>query len=189
MTDIKINSDRYVYFNQDGEITKITNYKDLSQESLKVSFSDVETIVSGAEPSLNFLVLYDKKEKKHVLRKKIFSKNSNLKSFIYELTTDELNPEVTIIQDLKNKKWKISLSSELKKLLSSDNPNAMLFFSVTKKKNPNLLYRVLRVKISDLLTRDKILKFQDQEECSTDISIYTVKQMNSYKYEVINGQI
>lgn len=186
MTDIKLNSDRYVYFNSNGEITKITNYKDLNEESINVSFSEVESIISGNESSINFLVLYDSYTKKFVLRKKSTSVVSNLKSFVYEVPRDEINPELVITQNLKQKKWKLTLTDLSKELLKTENGNAKMFFSITERNNPNVLYRVLRVSISDLVKKDQIFTFQDELEQSSMVSIYTVKQLASYKHEVIN---
>lgn len=187
MTDIKLNSDRYVYFNSNGEITKITNYKDLNEENITVSFSEVENIISGSESSMNFLVLYDNYTKKFVLKKKSLSSVSNIKGFIYEISMDEINPELVITQDLKNKKWKISLTSMARELLKTENQNVLLSFSITERDNPNKLFRILRITLGDLIEKNKTFKFQDELEYTSKVSIYTVKQLTAYKHEVING--
>ena len=65
--------------------------------------------------------------------------------------------------------------------------NEKLYFSVTSKYDPNILYRSLEFTIGDLLDEaSSIIPFIYESENSVDdVSIYTAKYFDSYAHEVI----
>ena len=76
-----------------------------------------------------------------------------------------------------------------KKFLKSSGQlaNEKLYFSVTSKYDPNILYRSLEFTIGDLLDEtSSIIPFIYESENSVDdVSIYTAKYFDSYAHEVI----
>ena len=101
---------------------------------------------------------------------------------MHELETNNISPDITIIKDNVQKKWKLKLSEELK----NDNNaivQAQKGFSVTKKYDPNILYKVLNFKKED----DFMINFNSNFEFdNTDVSLYTIKRFSKYNYEVID---
>jgi len=189
---LNINQDRYVYFDENGEITKITNYKEDENTSfVKVDYKLVEKIMEGLLPSFNFMVIYDISIREYVVKPKIsmteFTYTVNDR--IHEIKKNLIDADLTIIQDIKNACWKFNINDSLRSQLLAQNIsiNTPLFFSITKKHNPHVLYRTIEVKFSEILEQlDFSVPFIYNDENTTTLSVYTIKKMQSYKYEVLN---
>jgi len=189
---LNINQDRYVYFDENGEITKITNYKEDENTSfVKVDYKLVEKIMEGLLPSFNFMVIYDISIREYVVKPKIsmteFTYTVNDR--IHEIKKNLIDADLTIIQDIKNACWKFNINDSLRSQLLAQNIsiNTPLFFSITKKHNPHVLYRTIEVKFSEILEQlDFSVPFVYNDENTTTLSVYTIKKMQSYKYEVLN---
>ena len=71
--------------------------------------------------------------------------------------------------------------------MSGYNPKETLYFSITSKYDPNILYRSLEFLIGELITEDvPTIPFKfASESIPTDVSIYTAKYFDSYAHEVI----
>lgn len=189
---LNINQDRYVYFDENGEITKITNYKEDENASfVKVDYKLVEKIMEGSLPSFNFMVIYDISIREYVIKPKI-SMNEftyTVNDRIHEIKKNLIDADLTIIQDIKNACWKFNINDSLRSQLLAQNIsiNTPLFFSITKKHNPHILYRTIEVKFSEILEQlDFLVPFVYNDENTTTLSVYTIKKMQSYKYEVLN---
>lgn len=112
------------------------------------------------------------------------------KLYLYQ-KSKELNQDVDfdlmIRQDKLNNCWKIFLSDKTRtKLIESKYMlNSKIYFSITKKYNPNILYRFLEVNLKDLLYVKSVHNFMyDWENEDKELSIYTPKLFDSYIYEV-----
>lgn len=195
MEDIKISSERYVYFDENGNIIKILNYKELDETSIKVEFSKVKDIISGKKSFFDFIVVYDSVQLSYILSEKITNNNFafNASDYIYEIPKLSKfdNADITVIQDLKEKKWKFKFNTLLKDqlMLQQISINTPMIISITKPGNPHVLYRMLKVSFDEILydNLDFSVDFQYDIEMSVDLSIYTIKKLNSYKHEVIDG--
>ena len=103
----------------------------------------------------------------------------------------QVNKEYDIIvrQNTQNKTWSMMINPYTKKFLQTSgyNPKERLYFSVTSKYDPNILYRSLEFTIGDLLneTQSVIPFIYDIENNSDDVSIYTAKYFENYAHEVI----
>jgi hypothetical protein len=194
MENIKINSERYVYFNETGEILKILNYKDPDESHIMVDYSDVADIISGKKSFFNFVVVYDSESSAYVLNEKITNNNFafNASEYIYEIpkVTNDTPVDVTIIQDLVEKKWKFKLRPVLQNQLKIQqmSVNTPMIISITQAGNPHILYRTLRVSFDEILYADAdfFINFQYDTEENQNLSIYTIKKLKSYKHEVVN---
>lgn len=101
-------------------------------------------------------------------------------------TTNEF--DLIIRQDNLNRCWKVFLSEDTRKklIISNYNLNDKIYFSVTQKYNPNVLYRFLEVNLKDLLYNSIEHPFKyNWEIANKEVSIYTPKFFDSYIYEVI----
>lgn len=109
-----------------------------------------------------------------------------IKDKIYRV---EKSKDVVVRQNTVKKCWEISLNNQLKNFLiqSKKLTDSMLYFSVTEKHDPNILYRSINFSLSDLLSsKSYVIPFKyDFEFKNTDISIYTAKYFDSYGHEII----
>ena len=189
---LNINQDRYVYFDENGEITKITNYKeDENLSFVKVDYKLVEKIMEGLEPSFNFMVIYDISIRAYVIKPKLLITDFiyNVNDRIHEIKKNLLDADLTVIQDIQNTCWKFDINDSLKSQLLAQNISIStpLMFSITKKHNPHVLYRTIQVKFSDILEKlDYSVPFVYNTEYTSNLSVYTIKKMQSYKYEVLD---
>ena len=138
---------------------------------------DSDTLISND-------IKLDLKRTEDLLNGQIVLCGTNL--FLIEVTKDY---DIIIQQNVKLKYWNIQINPYTKKFLrtSGYRPSENLYFSITAKHDPNILYRSLEFKISDLLTElNPIIPFiYDSESSEDDVSIYTAKYFDSYAHEVI----
>lgn len=192
--NIKISSERYVYFSENGSIVKILNYKEDDGTHIKLEYSDVEDILSGKKAFFDFIVMYDAESSSYVLKEKITNDifMFNASEYIYEIpkTQEETSPDMTIIQDLKEKKWRIKLRPTLRDQLKFQQMSVSIpmIISITKNSNPHILYRMISVSFDDILYNDNefCIDFQYESEETKNLSIYTIKKLKTYKHEVVN---
>lgn len=185
---VKIITDRYVHFDSNGQITKIARQQDNIDEAIKVSFDKVKGLIEGKESLVDYRVEYDFLEKQYILKHINTWKQDQLKdAFMLEVGND-LSPDVTIVQDKANKVWRLLLGHELQTAINEQNLQidpTLQYYSVTKKHDPNVLYRLLKFKKQD---NNYIVPFEYDFEVDTiQLSIYTTRKFSTYSYEVING--
>lgn len=101
----------------------------------------------------------------------------------------EKDYDVIVKQDTVAKCWKIIINPYIKRFLvtSGYSSKEILYFSVTSKYDPNILYRSLEVTVGDLLSEaTSVISFKyDVESSASDVSIYTAKYFEHYSHEVI----
>ena len=190
---LTITRDRFVYFDKDGEITKITNYEEDDNSSfIKLDYSKVENILEGSVSSVDFSIIYDILTREYVLTQKA-NKNDfiyDINNRIHEIKQDITDPDFTVIQDLQNKCWKFKINETLRDHLEKYNLSIStpLFFSITRKYDPHILYRTISIKFSNILEKlDFSIPFVYTNENTENLSIYTIKQLQTYKHEVLHG--
>jgi len=107
---------------------------------------------------------------------------------LYQVQVDR-EYDIIVRQNIQNKTWSMIINPYTKKFLQTSGyrPTETLYFSVTSKYDPNILYRSLEFTVSDLLSeKTSIIPFTTElEQDSTDVSIYTAKYFDSYAHEVI----
>jgi hypothetical protein len=116
-------------------------------------------------------------------------KHNNI--FVFDLADCNINLEndIVIRQDTDFNIWNIRINPHTKKFLrmSGYNPNETLYFSVTEKYNPNILYRSLEFNVGELLSESvSIIPFIcDAEHDPNNVSIYTARYFDKYVHEII----
>lgn len=187
----------FVCFEKDsGKINQITNeIPDQGNNFIEVEPEEVTTLLSGKENMSLYIVEFDPLEKMLKLRHRnnIAKVYIDIKRAVYKIPTINIDPDLEIIQDFDNTCWKFLLGDKLKINLKSAalSYNNNLTFSITKAHDPNLLYKVLRLNLKELIDKNYcILPFEmDFEKTNTSISIFTEKLFSNYKFTRIkNGQ-
>ena len=59
-----------------------------------------------------------------------------------------------------------------------------MYFSITAKHDPNILYRSLKIPLS-MLADKLVIPFKYDAEHKEDLSIYTAKYFDSYGHEIL----
>ena len=107
---------------------------------------------------------------------------------LYQITVEK-EYDIIVQQNTLSKLWTLSLNPYTKKFLQTSgySPVETLYFSVTSKYDPNVLYRSLEFTVGDLLSdASSVIPFIfESESDSKDVSIYTAKYFDSYAHEII----
>lgn len=102
---------------------------------------------------------------------------------------ERYNFDINIVQNNIKGLWEVYLSDQMIRSLDRINYFAedILYFSVTAKHDPNILYRTIEFSLRDLLNeRHCSYPFRyDWEFNKDDVSVYTSKFFDSYSHEIL----
>ena len=98
--------------------------------------------------------------------------------------------DITITKNVKDTCWKFTIGGDLEMNILAQKislTNSSISFSITKKDDPNILYKTLRFSFDKLINgKYLVLPFSEKFEFDNEpVSVYTIKKFDSYKYEVI----
>tara|TARA_B100000214_G_scaffold375585_1_gene362964 strand:+ start:5983 stop:7317 length:1335 start_codon:yes stop_codon:yes gene_type:complete len=100
----------------------------------------------------------------------------------------QLNKEFDIIvtQHTNEKFWQLNIHPSTLKYFQTTNydQDDLLYFSITAKHDPNILYRSLKIPLS-MLADKLVIPFKYDAEHKEDLSIYTAKYFDSYGHEIL----
>lgn len=98
--------------------------------------------------------------------------------------------DLVIKQNNKLKQWEFSLNPITKKFLKTAgfSTEDVVYFSITEKYDPNILYKSLSVPVQELINNEYVnIKFDEDINFSdVETSLYTTKYFENYGHEVIN---
>ena len=158
------NLNTMIYYNDENVIQA-----DLFSIDEKITYKDIK---------LNLIKTLDLKNGQIVLSGKQ----------LYQVYIDK-EYDIIVQQDTQDKMWSMLINPYTKKFLQTSGYKSTetLYFSVTSKYDPNILYRSLEFTIGDLLSEEtSIIPFiSELEQDNTDVSIYTAKYFDSYAHEII----
>jgi hypothetical protein len=185
---IYIPNDRFVYYDESGEITSISNTNDDKGNYIILPLEKVMNFLTGKERTSSYAVVYDTLIKQYVLKLKYYADENayHITNDIYRVELGSIEKsDLTIVQDIKNKKWIFEIDQGLKNYLKSITHSRKIHFSITRKNDPHDLYRLIIVDFSELIKSNLEVPFKYQtEENTNDISVYTTKRFETYTYEV-----
>ena len=113
-------------------------------------------------------------------------KNLSINDRLHEIkSTRGTTYDIKITQDMQEGEWIISLHTKIEHLLKKTgfNQTRILLFTITKKNDPNVLYRRIELNLLDLVYNGAIkipYEHNWEREMST-VSIYTNKYFDDYK--------
>ena len=138
---LNFSSQKYnVYFDKDqGTISAIT--KDFLEGTFfEVGYEEVKDFISGKNRLTDYKVVYNSRKYSYEIVELTYQKiDLDINDLIFKLTQNK-NPQVKILYNLKDQNWKISLNRDLKEILIDKKAriDEVLWFSVTEKDNPNI---------------------------------------------------
>lgn len=194
VADTKVDKKTYVYYNSEtGKIEKLGGKSDPGNLSyITVEHKTVESILNGEKSLEDFVVDYDMAKQKLSVREIKTPETEDETSLItfkqIPKTQKTRKIDVLIQQDITKKNWTIDISDKIKENLRKESVyiRSSLFFSITKKDDPNILYRTINVPIGELVKGTIHIPFSTDEELdSTNLSVYTSKYFEIYKHEVL----
>jgi hypothetical protein len=187
---LEVNNKRYVYFDEDGNITSIkNNYKELGNY-IVVDIEDVYNLITGKEVVSNYVVLFDTVTKQHILSHRYIEDEYqfDINDQIYLVpANNKVRPDVIITHSKKERKWTIELDQAIQDNLLSNKLSfrSDMGFSITKAHDPHVLYQYIYCAIDDLKNgKIKVDFASDLELDSSAVSVYTIKRFEKYSYEV-----
>lgn len=193
--EIYISTDRYVYYDDLGEITQISNTNNTIGNYIVVHLDKVINFLTGKEAVSAYTVVYDTLLKQHGLKLKhsVTEATSKISNDIFEIPiSTEQSADLIIFQDIKNKKWSIKIDEGLKQYLATHTSSYSkeIYFSITRKNDPHEFYRLILLDFATLVNNESVdIDFICQNEQSPDnLSVYTTKRFETYIHEVINDQ-
>ena len=178
---------RFVSFQDDGTIYKISKHIDERYKHLEVEFDEVQDFIEGKKSLLQHKVEYDFVDKTYVIKsQQQVDEDKLMWSFIYEIPTERPNDnQLVITRDKKEKVWRLVVDENFQKDLDRQNITVDIskyYFSITKKHDPNVLYKLIR------FTDGNEIKFtEDFEFDDTEVSVYTIRRFDTYYHEEIDG--
>jgi len=184
----------YVFFNPDnGSVTKISPVVDNDTESfVVVDKVDVSLILQGIDPLINYHVIYNTKSKEFEFKPLTLYTEDTLDwdELIYNIPSNVNDADIEIIQDVKNKCWKILMHSKLVAFITEKKINLQsnLNFSITQHNNPNILFFSFDISLKLLANQGwAIVPFKYDFEFNGGLcSVYTQKRFGAYNYKVIH---
>jgi len=180
----------YLNFKEDtGEIWKLTNELDVSTPYMEIDRETMKEFASEKKKMDDYIVIPSSDKK---LKFEIQFKHKDLSSFdvdksvhhLPKVTTVDTNNAFVIKQNLKTATWTISLTEELRELLSSTlyykDKNQVIF--VTKKDNPTILLDTLDIKMYNVLYSDSFDMLDQNKKVAQDpnVSLYCGKVFENY---------
>jgi hypothetical protein len=187
---IYVPTSRYVYFDNAGEITSVSNRNDLEGTYVTVELNEVLNLITGKEVISNYVVLYDTVTKQHVVRSRYVEEEIqfNINNQIYKLpTVRPERPDFTLQQDIKNKRWNLILDKSLADNLKAQTVKftCYLIFIIKIKHDPHNLYQYFVVDLNNITENYSIPFVSGLELDEHQISVYTTKRLETYYHEVL----
>lgn len=188
------NQDFYVYFEKSsGEIKKISGRLEECNNDIhfiKVYYEQIKDIYEGKKSFGNYIVRYDIKNKEYsLLLKGQDFKNYDINDHLYKIPMNVKKTDIVVMQNLKKEKWEVKLNRKVTKKIIEDGFKSYsnLLFSVTKKDDPNIIYRSFKISIQDLIDQKSVsILFISKKEITDDLSVFTNKYFDTYTFKVNN---
>ena len=178
----------YVYYTPStGNVHKVSPRLQSSEHDiLEITEQEAKPILNGEKKSSDFRVVYNFALKKIVFEE---SKKQNIlgnyEYVLYKIPQVLADSDFKIIKSNQDSSWIISISQETKNFINQKSLTILgtVLLHVTKKDDPNILYRNICVELEKLAEQDIYVPFESEYEVNCkDLSIYTNKYFNTYSW-------
>ena len=162
MAGNKIISAYYVYYDKKtGEIFSVTNEKSNEYEhGIEVEYNDVQKFLTGEWRSIDYKVGYkdtNDKSSLTILNSDYFYLDYNFKNRTFSWIDKNNSAECIVEWDGPNHSWNFSLTDEFKKTYNNNVIETQLTFFVTLSNDFDFLIRSMFIKMTDILSLDKVV--------------------------------
>lgn len=181
----------YVYYDKkEGLIHKISSRKEESTyDILEIDRKEAKFFLTGEKKTSDYKVSYDIISKTIVITH--INESNSLGTYdkiLYQIPKNNDNADLVIEQNYKNNTWKVSIEDNTLSFIKTHGLSVYdkILLSVTKKDDPNILYRSMYIDIGKLIEKSIDIPFKFEFEFKhTDVSIYTNKYFETYSYKVV----
>lgn len=188
--DAESSTSYYVYYtSKTGKIHKVSpRLENTEYKILEIQEEQAQPFLKGEKQTSNFRVSFDFVSKCPALTE-INNKNNlgTYENILYNIPKNNQNADLIITQDFAKKQWVIQLDKDTLKFINQHKINLFdtMMFSITKKDDPNILYKNLYVEQQDILNKSVSIPFDSNFEFDADdVSIYTNRHFNTYDYRI-----
>jgi hypothetical protein len=196
----KVSQKKLIHVFYDPEHGNIKVISGESNEStlpyISLSQDEINTIIDGTKPMHEYKVVFSPDEKDFILihvdeeEEVLQSIHDVIYQYPFKIDTSkplEIDPtnDITVIQDYNDSCWKFYINGNLasklsKKKMYFDNIHELY---VTEANDPNILYKIMRLPLKDLITNFYyIIPFDDIDYNEVKISIFSRKLFSKYQY-------
>jgi len=172
---------------------------------IEVEYSQVEKLLDGTEHSVEYVVAYSQVNNEYELvrRQEFTSESLGISDLIFQVPILQhedfvkykklgYQPDIHIIHDIPNTCWNIKFGDRADSHAHGQflDLQKHLVFSITQYNNPNILYRILPIKLENLVyERYQVIPFMyDWEKSDEPVSIFTIKRFDTYAYQRIDNE-
>lgn len=175
----------FVYFDPDtGELRHLANELIVDDPYyIKVNAAEVSDLTNNRDTPANYRVVMDFKTNEYILQN---IADGDVRSFnwndeVYQMPTDT-EGSITLTQNIAQSSWTLSISSQVSAALvgQANHINYNLAFYVTKPDDVNVLYHILKFRITDVTASGSFTI--NHPSAGKHCSVYCRRVFDSYQH-------
>ena len=169
----------FVYHDESGNITSISNEKNDSLLYVEVLESKVIDFISGAKDFSKYKIDYFTFNKEDHKEEPLIDIPINL-IYMVPFSKKEDEKDITIIHDKEAKTWKFVLNEDGIDIVKKQNCFKPYRFYIVKDNNPQFLLSKIELTGEELLTNPSVAFKSKFENHISTVGVATMKEFNSY---------
>jgi uncharacterized protein YuzE len=175
----RMSTDMFVYYDESGNVTGISNEKNESLMYAKVDESKVTEFLSGAKDFSKYKIDYFTFNKEDHKEEPLIEIPANL-IYVVPFVKKEDIIEIVITHDKENKTWSFNLNESGVDIVKKQNLFKPYRFYIIKDNNPQFLLSTIELTGEELLESPTIAFKSKFENHVKTVGIATMKEFNSY---------
>lgn len=175
----RMSTDMFVYYDELGNVTGISNEKNESLMYAKVDESKVTEFLSGAKDFSKYKIDYFTFNKDEFKSLPLVEIPTNL-IYIVPFIKKEDTTDIVITHDKENKRWSFNLSQLGIEVVKQQNLFKPYRFYIIKDSNPQFLLSTIELTGAELLETPSVGFKSKFENHVKTVGVATMKEFNSY---------
>jgi hypothetical protein len=175
----RMSTDMFVYYDESGNVTGISNEKNESLMYAKVDESKVTEFLSGAKDFSKYKIDYFTFNKDEFKSLPLVEIPTNL-IYIVPFIKKEDTTDIVITHDKENKRWSFNLSQLGIEVVKQQNLFKPYRFYIIKDSNPQFLLSTIELTGAELLEIPSVGFKSKFENHVKTVGVATMKEFNSY---------
>jgi hypothetical protein len=169
----------FVYHDELGNITAISNEKNDSLLHVEVPESKVIDFISGTKDFSKYKIDYFTFNKEDHKEEPLIDIPTNL-IYIVPLSKKEDEKDITIVHNKENRTWSFVLNESGIDIVKKQNCFRPYRFYIIKDNNPQFLLSTIELTGDELLTKPSVAFKSKFENHINTVGVATMKEFNSY---------